>query len=109
LKGTDQVQVTVLPQPPNQPPVASAGPDITLTLPDNSATLNGSGTDADGTIVSYHWDLLAGPATITLSDVDQAVLDVSDLEAGTYSFELVIADDRGATVTDEVKIFVNAE
>ncbi|HYG19111.1 MAG TPA: gliding motility-associated C-terminal domain-containing protein [Ohtaekwangia sp.] len=108
VKGTDQVQVTVLPQPPNQPPVASAGPDITLTLPANTATLNGSGTDADGIIVSYHWNLLAGPATITLSDVDLPVLNVSDLEAGTYSFELVIADDRGATVTDEVKIFVNA-
>jgi gliding motility-associated-like protein len=108
-KGTDQVQVTVLPEPPNQPPVADAGSDVTLTLPVNQATLTGSATDADGTIASYHWNLLTGPPTITLSDVDQAVLEVSNLVAGTYSFELVVADDRGATVTDEVNIFVNAQ
>jgi gliding motility-associated-like protein len=108
-KGTDQVQVTVQPEPPNQPPIVDAGTDVTLTLPNNQTTLNASATDADGTIVSYHWNLLSGPPTITLSDVDQPVLDVSNLVAGTYSFELVVADNRGATITDEVKVFVNAQ
>lgn len=108
-KGTDQVQVTVLPEPPNLPPVANAGVDVTLTLPTNSTTLTGSGTDPDGTIASYHWNLISGPPTITLSDVEVAVLNVSDLVAGTYSFELIISDNRGATATDEVKIFVNAQ
>jgi gliding motility-associated-like protein len=108
-KGTDQVQVTVLPEPPNVPPVANAGADVTLTLPTNSTTLTGSGTDSDGTIASYHWNLLSGPSTITLSNVEVAVLNVSDLVAGTYSFELIVSDNRGATATDEVKIFVNAQ
>jgi gliding motility-associated-like protein len=108
-KGTDQVQLTVLPEPPNSPPTANAGTDITLTLPTDNATLTGSGTDSDGTIASYHWNLLSGNAGITLSDVDQAELNVDNLTAGTYSFELVISDNRGATATDEVKIFVNAQ
>ncbi len=37
----------------NIPPVANAGPDLTLTLPTTTATLNGSATDADGTVLTY--------------------------------------------------------
>ncbi|MBL7856264.1 MAG: gliding motility-associated C-terminal domain-containing protein [Cyclobacteriaceae bacterium] len=103
-----QASVTVLPAPPNQPPNANAGSDVTVTLPVNSAVLTGTGTDADGTIVSYHWNFLSGPATITLSDVDVPVLTVSDLLQGIYVFELVVADNQGATDTDEVRILVNA-
>src|SRR5204863_3980627 len=52
--GTDTVRVIVL-AAPNQPPTANAGSDITITLPTSTAHLNGSGTDADGTIASYRW------------------------------------------------------
>ncbi|NJO24917.1 MAG: DUF4990 domain-containing protein, partial [Bacteroidia bacterium] len=38
------------PPPANQPPTANAGTDRTITLPVNNVTLNGSGTDPDGTI-----------------------------------------------------------
>ncbi len=108
-KSSDQVTVKVLPQPPNQPPVAKAGNDITLVLPANSAILNGLGTDADGSIAGYHWNFIDGPTTsITLSDPDVQNLTVSGLIQGIFTFELVIVDDRGATATDEIKIFVNA-
>ena len=50
----------------NQPPTANAGNNITMTLPTNSATLSGSGTDADGTIASYAWTRVSGPTTFTL-------------------------------------------
>ncbi|RAW01337.1 PKD domain-containing protein [Pseudochryseolinea flava] len=108
--ATDQIRITVAPQPPNQLPTANAGPDRTLELPTDATTLAGSGTDTDGTIVSYHWNYIAGPPAVgfTLSNPDLQNLDVSDLEAGTYSFELVVSDNRGGTATDEVKIFVNA-
>jgi gliding motility-associated-like protein len=109
-KGTDQVQLTVAPEPPNVPPVANAGADVTLTLPADQTTLTGSGTDTDGTVVSYHWNFLAGPAGITLGDVDVAALTIDvNQTPGTYSFELIISDNRGATATDEVKVFVNAQ
>ena len=49
--GTDIVQVTVN-AAPNQPPVADAGLDQAITLPVNTVTLSGSGSDADGTIAS---------------------------------------------------------
>ena len=48
----DTVKVTVNPSgapPPNQAPVANAGTAINITLPINSATLDGTGsTDPDG-------------------------------------------------------------
>ena len=40
----------------NIPPVANAGVDQIITLPTNTVSLNGSGTDADGTIVSLFMD-----------------------------------------------------
>ena len=53
-------------QQPNQAPTANAGNNITLTLPTNSTTLTGSGSDADGTIASYAWSRVSGPTTFTL-------------------------------------------
>ncbi len=41
--------------PGNQSPTAHAGNDITISLPTIATTLNGSGTDPDGTISSYSW------------------------------------------------------
>ena len=55
---------------PNQPPVANAGPDQTVTAGE-SVTLAGSGTDVDGTIVSYAWTQVSGPA-VTLSGATTA-------------------------------------
>ncbi len=46
---SDNVQVQVLPVPPNQPPFVSAGINTTIKLPTNGITLTGSATDADGT------------------------------------------------------------
>src|SRR4029077_19363474 len=45
----------------NIPPVANAGTDQTITLPINTVTLTGTGTDADGTVASYQWTKISGP------------------------------------------------
>ena len=58
----DQVTVTVNPKP-NVAPVAKAGSDMAITLPTNTVTLSGNGsTDSDGTIASYQWTKVSGPA-----------------------------------------------
>jgi hypothetical protein len=62
--GKDTVVVTVL--PPNQPPVANAGDDQAITLPENSITLSGSAEDTDGTIASYLWSKIDGPDQFSL-------------------------------------------
>ena len=105
--GTDNVTVTVI-TAPNIPPTANAGSDVTLTLPVNSTTLLGSGTDADGTIASYAWARVSGPTTFTLGTANAATTTLSNLVQGTYVFRLTVTDNSGATATDNVTVTVNA-
>lgn len=90
----------------NQSPTAEAGPDQSLTLPDNSIAIEGTGTDPDGTIVSYQWVKVSGPAA-TLAGEETADLQVSDMEQGTYVFGLTVTDNDNATGYDEVTIAVS--
>lgn len=104
--SSDDVTVTVSP-PVNLPPTANAGNNITLTLPTNSTTLNGSGADIDGTIASYAWTRVSGPATYTLGAPNAGSTTLSGLVAGTYVFRLTVTDNAGATATDNVTVTVN--
>jgi N-acetylneuraminic acid mutarotase len=103
----DQVSVTVS-GAVNQLPVANAGPDKVLTLlPATSTTLNGSGTDADGTIASYSWTKVSGSGLII--SPTQATTTISGLAQGVSVFQLVVTDNLGATsLGDQVTITVNA-
>jgi hypothetical protein len=92
----------------NVAPVASAGADITKTLPVSGFNIVGSGKDSDGTIASYSWTQASGPNTATLSGKTSATLNVSNLVAGTYSFALKVTDNDGATDTDNVSVVVNS-
>jgi len=93
----------------NNPPIANAGADQTLTLPTNSTTLNGSlSTDSDGTIVSYAWIQVSGPSLIDPANVMN--YDISNLVIGTYVFQLIVTDNDGAmSVADTVTITVNPQ
>ena len=112
--AADTVLVTVnaaLPPPPptNQPPVANAGADISITLPANSTTLNGTAsTDPDGTISVYSWSYISGPATFTLNNASSATAGLTNLVQGVYSFRLQVTDNAGASATDTVLVTVNA-
>lgn len=104
--GRDTVQVMVNPAV-NIPPVANAGNNITITLPVNTTTLNGSGTDADGTITAYLWTKLSGPAAGTITSSTTAVTTVNGLVQGVYQFRLRVTDNTGATALDTVQVTVN--
>jgi alpha-tubulin suppressor-like RCC1 family protein len=94
----------------NQVPVANAGPDQGITMPTSSVNLTGSGTDADGTIVSYAWTQISGPAATRATPAAQNTL-VTGLSATgspvTYIFRLTVTDNGGAIGTDDVIITVN--
>src|SRR5678815_4546342 len=105
--ATDDVTVTVN-AAPNQLPAANAGNDIVLTLPANSTTLNGSGSDVDGTIASYDWTWVSGPTTFNLGTANAATTTLNNLVQGIYTFRLTVTDNRGATSTDDVTVTVNA-
>ena len=105
--GTDDVTVTVN-AAANQPPTANAGSNIVITLPTNTTTLTGSGTDADGTITGYAWTRISGPATYTLANPNAATTALNNLVQGVYIFRLTVTDNSGATATDDVMVTVNA-
>jgi len=103
----DFVQVTVNPAP-NVAPSANAGPDQSVTLPANTAQLNGSGTDPDGSITAYAWAQTSGPNTATIASPASAATGLSNLVQGVYSFRLTVTDNRGGTAFDDVVITVHA-
>ncbi|HMU45674.1 MAG TPA: right-handed parallel beta-helix repeat-containing protein, partial [Chitinophagaceae bacterium] len=72
------------PPPPNQAPTANAGPDRNITLPTNSLTQTGDGSDPDGFITSFLWTKIAGPNTFTIVSPNQAQTVINNLIQGTY-------------------------
>ena len=107
LSATSTVTVTVN-AAANVPPVANAGPNQTIVLPTNSVTLNGSGTDADGTVVSYAWSQVSGPSASTIVTASQPTTQFTNLIQGVYVFRLTVTDNDGATGYSNVTVIVNA-
>jgi len=106
LVGKDTVTVTVK---AHLPPVSVAGNNASLTLPVNTLQLNGGGSsDPDGTIVSYLWSEVSGPAPLTISDSALVNPTISNLIAGVYVVNLTVTDNLGATGTSTVTITVNS-
>src|SRR6185437_7674376 len=89
-------------------PSAGAGSNVTLTLPTNSVNLAGSGSETNGTIVSYAWTQVSGPSTATISTATQAATKVSGLVQGIYIFKLTVTDNSGKTASATVQVTVNA-
>ncbi|HPG12593.1 MAG TPA: PKD domain-containing protein, partial [Chitinophagaceae bacterium] len=103
----DTVQVTVTNPNPNQPPIADAGNDETIYLPQNSATLIGSNShDPDGVIEEYAWQKISGPSSYTFTNPASASTNVINLQVGTYQFKLTVTDNEGAITSDTVETTV---
>jgi PKD repeat protein len=83
---------------PNQPPIADAGPNQTVSE-GQAVLLNGSNsTDPDDGIASYHWVQIGEP-TANLSDPNamQPTLTTPDVgsEGAALTFELTVKDHNG--------------
>lgn len=93
----------------NVAPIADAGTDKNITLPTNSVTVNGSGSDPDGTIASYVWKQISGTSTVTFGSANSATTTINGLNvADTYSFQLKVTDNFGLTGVDTMFVVVNA-
>lgn len=103
----DTLTITVRPEVVlNKPPVANAGDDLTITLPENKILLKGSGTDTDGTIKSYLWNKRSGPAA-TIVNPNAAQTEVTGLTEGSYIFALRVMDDKGDfSIEDPINVTV---
>jgi len=109
LNEVDTVMISVFhPLQPNRPPVAYAGPDQSVNLPANTATLDGAGsTDPDFNISSYKWSKISGPVSFSMANTNLAKTQVNDLAEGIYQFELNVTDAGGLFSRDTLSIRVN--
>jgi len=103
---SDDVTVTV--NAANIAPAVNAGPDQTITLP-NNATLNGTVTDDGlpvGATLTITWSKVSGPGTVTFANADAASTTATFSQAGTYVLRLSVSDTQ-LTTSDEVTVTVN--
>lgn len=108
--STAQVKVNVSTGGVNTPPVTNAGPDITITLPTNSTTLNGSTTyDKEGYVNAYEWSKVSGPAQFSIANTAAASTALTNLVEGTYVFKLTAWDNSWTNASDLVTVVVKAE
>ena len=91
----------------NIPPEANAGFNRVVELPKNSIVLAGSGSDKDGSVVSYLWTKISGPSAGTIIDASSAQAGVNNLVPGVYQYQLKVTDNNGATGLSSVTVTVN--
>ena len=100
----DDITVTVN-KAQNKLPIVNAGTDRTITLPDNTVTLQGTASDPDGEVVAYTWTKLSG-GVASLSGADGIALTASGLSEGNYVFRLSVEDNSGAAASAQVEVTV---
>ncbi len=94
--------------PANQAPIVSAGPDVSVTMP-NPAPLGGQASDdglPDGGLVT-NWSLVDGPGTVSFGDPSSPSTVATFSVSGTYLLRLS-ADDGERSSSDEVIVTVAA-
>src|SRR5260370_899502 len=82
---------------PTIKPVAKAPADTTITLPVNTLTVSGSGTDASGTIVGYLWSQVSGPNEAAFVNEGSPTATIKGLIQGKYVFQFLVTDNKGLT------------
>ncbi|KAM6413100.1 dyslexia-associated protein KIAA0319 homolog [Pluvialis apricaria] len=98
-------------KPVDYPPIANAGPNQAVTLPQNSITLNGNQSSDDHEIVSYEWSLSpkSKGKVVAMQGVRTPYLQLSAMQAGDYTFQLTVTDSSRQRSTAEVTLIVQPE
>src|SRR6185369_15778573 len=88
ISGIGVLQITEndVPLPPiNRPPLVDAGPDQTITLPTDTASLNGTATDdglpANSTLIAT-WRKVSGPGSVTFADASSLTTTATFVDPG---------------------------
>ena len=106
LTSMDDVRLTVSRE--NQRPSVSAGPDRSMTLPANVATLDGSATDDGlpaGSTLRVTWRVVSGPAPVVFAPAESAGTTATFSDPGTYVLRLE-ATDSVLSAADDVAVVV---
>jgi len=105
----DTVEITLNPE---RAPVARAGDDITIQLPDNSVVLDGYKSSDDYGIVKFNWIMQNScpPFWRIVNNSDETSrLLLTNLQAGTYKLTLQVTNKRNRIATDNVTVHVEAD
>ncbi len=91
----------------NNPPTANAGADQSLPAGSTATSLAGSGSDPEGSALSYNWTKVSGPSA-TINNANTATPSVNGLSDGnTYVFRLTVSD-GSLSASDDVQVTVNS-
>uniref|UniRef100_G1MTW5 KIAA0319 n=1 Tax=Meleagris gallopavo TaxID=9103 RepID=G1MTW5_MELGA len=98
-------------KPVDYPPIANAGPNQAVTLPQNFITLNGNQSSDDHEIVSYEWSLSprSKDKVVAMQGVRTPYLQLSAMQEGDYTFQLTVTDSARQQSTAEVTLIVQPE
>lgn len=93
------------------PPVANAGPNQVITLPQNSITLFGNQSTDDHGIASYEWSLSPSSKgkVVEMQGVRTPALQLSAMQEGDYTYQLTVTDTAGQQATAQVTVIVQPE
>jgi len=100
------IQVEEEADTPNAPPTAEIQNDVKVNV-NQATTLNGLGSDSDGTIVKYEWDFESDGVYDWNGTGSGVILHTYD-KAGFYYAKLRVTDDEGATDTEVCEVTVIA-
>lgn len=114
LKVTDSagqsstVQVHVFVKPPtNKPPIAEAGANITISLPQTWAIVDATNSSDDNKITAFKWEQVEGPSRVQFENNTVSKTNVTGLTKGNYIFKVSVTDDNNNVASDTVYIVVN--
>jgi endo-1,3(4)-beta-glucanase len=86
------------------PPIANAGENVVVIIPETTATLDGAlSNDPEGEVITYLWEQIYGPSTISFDNTTLVSPSISNLEEGIYKIKLTVSD---GTYTANSDVFV---
>ena len=89
----------------NKAPHVSAMGNKKILLPSGQFFIPADYFDSDGTITSIVWEKVSGPAVVIDED-NGAVLKISSLTTGTYTFRITVTDNGGLSSSDTMQLTV---
>ena len=94
----------------NKIPVAQAGENIQITIPEDSVYLDGSlSADPDGTLISFLWEKISGPDGAVIEAAGEPATMIRNLSPGLYIFQLTVTDNQNSIASDQIQIVVNED
>lgn len=102
------VHVFVKP-PTSNPPVVNAGPNQSISLPQNWAPLDASKSTDDNKIVGWKWEEVKRPPgsnPVYFSAPNMSFTNVTELTKGDYEFRVTVTDENNNTASGSVSVTV---